>query len=104
MKYLCNDMHYLRKLCMDKMQTYEKMLNNLLREYKNEKDSDVIALCVEISDVSNKYEHIEVLFYQTKSSNKILISSNTILLLRTSKLFDWIKFIRIKEEDDGSCM
>ena len=104
MKYLCTDMYYLRNLCMDKMQTYEKMLNNLLREYKNEKDSDVIALCVEISDVSNKYEHIEALFYQTKSNSRILVSSNTMLLLRTSKLFDWIKFISIEEEDDGSCM
>lgn len=104
MKYLCNDMHYLMGLCKDKMQVYEKILNSLLREYRDEKETDVIALCVDIADVTQKHEYVESLYYQSRSNSKILVTVNTVLLLRTSKLFDWIKFISIEEEDDGSCM
>ena len=98
MKYLCTDMYYLRSLCLDRMQTYEKALNDLLKEYKNEKESDVVALCVDIADAVKKHECVESLYYQIKTNDRVLVSVNTILLLRTAKLFDWIKFIGVEEE------
>lgn len=104
MKYLCNDMHYLMDLCLDKMQVYEKMLNSLLREYKDEKETDVIALCVDIVDATKKHECVESLYYQAKKNSRLLITPDTMLLLRHSKLFDWINFICIEEEDNGSDM
>ena len=104
MTYLCSDMDYLRSLCLDKMQTYEKTLNSLLREYKDEKEADVIALCVDIADTIKKYERIESLYCQVKDSNSISITLDTILLLRTSELFSWIKFEEFKEEAYGSGM
>ena len=101
MKYLCNDMNYLMSLCKDKMKTYEKMLNDLLREYRDEKETDVIALCVDIADATKKHEYVESLYYQARSNSKILVTVNTVLLLRTSKLFDWDNFISIEEEDES---
>ena len=104
MKYLCNDMHYLMGLCKDKMQVYEKMLNSLLREYKDEKETDVIALCIDIVDATRKHECVETLYYQARSNSRLLITAETVLLLRTSKLFDWLKFICIEEEDNDCYM
>lgn len=104
MKYLCNDMHYLMDLCKDKMKTYEKMLNDLLREYRDEKETDVIALCVDIADATKKHEYVESLYYQAKKNSRLLITADTMLLLRNSKLFDWINFICIEEEDNGCYM
>ena len=97
-------MHYLMDLCSDKMKTYEKMLNSLLREYKDEKETDVIALCVDIADAIKKHECVESLYYQAKNSSRILVTTDTILLLRASKLFDWVKFIGIEDEAYGSDM
>lgn len=104
MTYLCSDMKYLRSLCLDKMQVYNKMLNNSLREYKNEEETDVIALCVDIADTIKKYERIESLYCQVKDSNNIVITLDTILLLRTSEFFSWIKFEEFEEEAYGSDM
>lgn len=104
MRYLCNDMHYLMDLCLDKMQVYEKMLNSLLREYKDEKETDVIALCVDITDATKKHECVESLYYQAKKNSRLLITADTMLLLRHSKLFDWINFICMEEEDNGCYM
>ena len=101
MTYLCSEMDYLRSLCLDKMQTYEKTLKSLLKEYKDEKETDVIALCVDIADTTKKYERIESLYYQVKDSNNIIITLDTILLLRSSELFSWIKFEEFEEEAYG---
>ena len=104
MMYLCNDMNYLMDLCSDKMKTYEKKLNSLLREYKDEKETDVIALCIDIADVSKNHERVESLYYQAKSGSRILVTIDTILILKTSDLFDWTNFIGIEEEVYGSDM
>lgn len=101
MTYLCSDINYLRSLCLDKMQAYEKTLKSLLKEYKDEKETDVIALCVDIADTTKKYERIESLYYQVKDNNSIIITLDTILLLRTSELFSWIKFEEFEEEAYG---
>ena len=104
MTYLCSDINYLRSLCLDKMQTYEKTLKNLLKEYKDEKETDVIPLCVDIADITKKYERIESLYCQVKDRNSIIITLDTILLLRSSELFSWIKFEEFEEEAYGSGM
>lgn len=98
MKYLCNDMYYLRRLCLYKMKTYEEALNDLIKGYKNENETDVVAVCEDIADVVDKKKRVESLYYQTKTNDRVLVSGRTILLLRTVKLFDWIKFIGIEEE------
>ena len=86
------------------MQVYEKMLNSLLREYKDEKETDIIALCIDIADVTQKHEYVESLYYQAKKNSRLLITPETMLLLRHSKLFDWVNFICIEEEVYGSDM
>ena len=86
------------------MQVYEKILNSLLREYRDEKETDVIALCVDIADVTQKHECVETLYYQARSNSRLLITAETVLLLRTSKMFDWIKFISIEEEENDCYM
>ena len=104
MKYLCNDMHYLMGLCKDKMKVYEKMLNDLLKEYRDEKETDVIALCVNIADATQKHECVESLYYQARSNSRLLITAETVLHLRMLKLFDWDNFINIEEEDNDCYM
>lgn len=104
MKYLCEDMNYLRGLCFDMMKLYEKKLNGLLGEYKNKEETDVVALCVDIAEVTKRYEYAESLYYLAKSNSRLLVTQGTLLLLRHSKLFDWSKFTSIEEESSGSYM
>lgn len=104
MKYLCEDMKYLKDLCFDMMKYYEKKLNGFLGEYKNKEETDVVALCVEIAEVTKRYEYVESLYYTAKSNSRLLVTQGTILLFRHSKLFDWSKFTSIGEESSGSYM
>ena len=100
MKYLCNDMRYLRDLCFDTLHTYEKTLNNLLKEYKNEQETDIVALCVDITDTFESYDCVETLYCMAKTNSNILLRERTFLLLHISNKFDKNKFSAIREEDD----
>lgn len=100
MKYLCNDMRYLKELCYSTMRTYEITLNDLLKEYKNETETDVLDLCTDIVDTMEKYELVETLYYMAKTNSSILLRERTFLLLRSSDKFNQNKFSSIREEDD----
>lgn len=100
MKYLCSDMNYLMNLCSDNMKTYEKMLNDLLKEYKNEQETDVVGLCVDIVDTLERYDLVETLYCMAKTNSSIILRERTFLLLHSSDKFDKNKFSAIREEDD----
>lgn len=100
MKYLCNDMRYLKELCYSTMRTYEITLNDILKEYKNETETDVLDLCSDIVDIMEKYELVETLYYMAKTNSSILLRERTFLLLRSSDKFNQSKFSSIREEDD----
>lgn len=58
----------------------------------------LMGLC--IADATQKHECVESLYYQARSNSRLLITAETVLHLRTLKLFDWDNFISIEEEDN----
>ena len=93
-------MRYLKELCYSTMRTYEITLNDILKEYKNETETDVLDLCSDIVDIMEKYELVETLYYKAKTNSSILLRERTFLLLRSSDKFNQSKFSSIREEDD----